>query len=289
VSARGKVAAEPDGESGAMPHSRFVSFAAAAVGLLAVLAFAGWISDHITLASLVPGAVPMNPATAGCFLLLGVMLWCRRSRRGHEAPVAAAGCLVIVVASSRLFAYFGGPDLGLDQILFADQLGTVPFAPNRVAPNTAASLLLCALGILGIDAETRRGHRPSQLLMLLVGLSSLLTITGYAFSAASLARITGAIPMAPSTAAAFALLVVGVIAARPGVGLMTTVSGASLASVVSRRLLLASIVVPWAIGWLCLQGASLGFYGLEYSVALFAVATMVALACVVLWNGEQLT
>lgn len=269
------------------PGHRIAHLASVVVATLALAALAGWWLDYLPLTNMIHNAVPMNPATAISFLLLAVAL--RSAVRDAARPTAmVAAALVVLIAGSRLAAYLGAPDLGVDQWLFREQLDLVPFAPNRMAPNTATSFLFAALGLLLLDRRYGRCFRPGQAFVVLVGLLSLLTITGYAFNAASLARMTGAIPMAPNTAICFATLVVGSLAARPGIGLLAVVAGATPSRVIVRRMLVASIAAPWAIGWLCVRGAGADISNFPNALAVFAVATMAVLGGFVLWSGGRL-
>ena len=78
--------------------------------------------------------------------------------------------------------------------------------PNRMAPNTAAALLLVGLALLLLDARSRRrgvlagpARGPGDR-----GLIALLAIIGYAYSAPALVGIEQFIPMALNTAVALA-------------------------------------------------------------------------------------
>lgn len=273
--------------SGQQWPQRLCLFCTATAAVLALLALVGWSCGSLLLTSLVPGLVPMNPATAVGFLTIATATWWRCGRRAELHRAAALLALATAIAAAtKLLACLTGFDAGIDRWLFESQLQHVPFGPNRMAPNTALGLLLLALALLLLDVE-RRGVRPAQLLALGAWLLSLLTITGYAFSAAALARMQGFLPMSPGTAIDLGLLATAVLAARPRRGLLVALSGTRPASVAARRLLLASVAVPWLLGWLRLQGELAGLYRGSQGVALFAVATMLALGVLVWWNGKR--
>ena len=64
------------------PYSRerplrvYAALCGPTVGVIAAAALAGWIYDSPLLRGFLPDQVAMNPATAICFLLSGLALWC---------------------------------------------------------------------------------------------------------------------------------------------------------------------------------------------------------------------
>ncbi len=60
------------------------------------------------------------------------------------------------------------------------------------------------------------------------------------------------------------------------------------AGVTARRLIVAAVAVPWALGWMRLWGQRAALYEMEFGVALHAVATMVFLAAIVWWHAHSL-
>src|SRR5205823_2190327 len=139
------------GKSGAGGSALATTLAAAAGTVAAVaglLALIGWARDLPLLASLLPGRVAMNPATALCFILSGISLWLVRNEDGSPAPRRVGqlcALLVAFVGLTRLIGYLGW-DLGLDRLLFREQLDAVT-PPNRMAPNTAATFVLMGLAL----------------------------------------------------------------------------------------------------------------------------------------------
>src|SRR5262249_43022308 len=150
------------------PHliSGFRSFsqaASVAVILIGALVLVGWGWDIEPLKSVIPGKTAMNPGgTALAFLLAGVSLLVLSAsdpRRFRSLGMACAG-IVVGLALLRLGGYLGGWDGGPDQFLFRgklDQEALYTGHPNRMAPNTAAALLLVGLALLLLDARSRRG------------------------------------------------------------------------------------------------------------------------------------
>lgn len=120
--------------------------AAAALGL-AVLA--GWWLDLPALKSVLPGAVSMKANTALCFVLAGAALALLAGATASPGRTRAGrllALLVILIGALALGEYLFGWRLGIDELLFKDDPGTVATsAPGRMAPSTAVGFLLLGL------------------------------------------------------------------------------------------------------------------------------------------------
>ena len=265
--------------------------AAVLVMAIAVLVIAGWGLNVEVLRSVVPGLTAMNPGgTALAFLLAGGSLWCltqnQPSPRAQKAAMVLAA-LVVGLASLRLMQYVLGLAWGPDQWLFPTKLDLYQ-PPNRMAPNTALSLLLVGLALSVFEVETRRGFRPAQWLAMSVSLLSLLALVGYACNAAALFRIHSYIPMALNSAATLAVLSIGLLLARPDRGLMVVVSDSEPGGVMARRLLPASIIAPVAFAWLASSGHQAGMFDAAFGISLFLVSTIVLFSTLTWWNASSL-
>jgi len=259
--------------------------------LLAGVVLVGWWVDSAALRSGVPGLVAMNPVTAICFALAAAALWLQTDEpQPRLALPFARACAITIVALALLVLakYLLGWDVGPDQLLFGDRLASasVNGVPNRMAPNTALAFVLLGLSLLLMDVETRRGHHPAEGLALVVGLIALFALVGYTHSATALYHLPHHIPMALNTAAAFLVLAVGLLCARPGHRVMARLFSPSGAGILTRRLLPAAIAVPIVVGWFRLQGQRAGLYGSEVGVALFVTVTIVLLAALI-WTTSS--
>src|SRR5579875_2195699 len=240
--------------------------AGAGVIVVGVLVLVGWAVGVPVLTSVVPGLVPMNPATAVAFMLAGLSLLCLRRpgvagswrRLGRAAALA-----VVALALLRLGGYVGGRDVGIDMLLFHDRLLAVPYAPNRMAPNTAVCFLLIGAALALLDVRLGRSIYPTQSLAMLTGVFGLITIGGYAYGEPGLA--------------------VGVVAARPAQGFMALLASGRPAGALCRRLLGAAIATPLLLGWLCFRGLEAGFYDAGIGFAGFAVVS-VGILCAISWR-----
>jgi len=263
----------------------------AIVIVAAVLVLIGWCFDIETLRSVVPGLTAMNPGgTALALLLAAGSLACLTqtvpTQRAIQGAKFLAG-IVVALAVLRLALYGFGLEWGPDQWLFRSKLDRYS-PPNRMAPNTAFGLLMVGLALLTIDVETRRGHRPSQWLALVVALLSLFTIAGYACNATELIGIRTFIPMALNSAISLGFLSIGLLLARPEHGLMAVVSQRQTGSVMARRLLPASILAPGVFAWLAATGHAAGLFDLMFGISLFIVSMTVFFTALVWWNACSL-
>jgi PAS domain S-box-containing protein len=266
--------------------------AANTVITVAVFVLIGWASDVEWLRSVVPGLTAMNPATAVALICGGAaLLLLRRATvaSGRRRAAQALAGVVMLIGCCRLLGYALGWDHGiLDQSLFRSELDAYR-PPNRVAPNTAINLVLLGAGLMFLDAKTRQGRRPGQLLILIVALLALLPILGYAYDAGSLTRMGAAhIPMALNTALGFGLLAVGTLCARPHQGLMAVVTSESAGGVMARRLLPAAILVPAILGYFRLLGELLGRYDLVFGASLFVISNVVVFTTLIWLNAASL-
>jgi PAS domain S-box-containing protein len=281
------------------PHTLtgFQSFsraAGAAVILMGGLVLMGWLFDVEILKSIIPGMIAMNPGgTAVAFVLAGVSLWIQSapaSRRLRAVAMACAGA-VVIMALLRLGGYVLAWDGGPDQLLFRDKLALEDRRagyPNRMAPNTAAALLLVGLALLLSGARSRIGVLAGQFAALATAIIALLAIIGYAYSALPLAGIEQFIPMALNTALALALISGGVLFARPDRGVMAIVTSGDAGGVMARRLLPAVILIPSLVGWVVWLGRHEGMLDRVMAQSLFVLTNIVILTALIWWNAASL-
>jgi PAS domain S-box-containing protein len=272
----------------------FARIAAAAVMLIGASVLAGWAFDVGMLKRIIPGMVAMNPGgTALAFLLAGASLWAQAGRPGRRATAVGRGLAVAVVllASLRLGGYLLDRDAGPDRMLFRqalDREALVTGHPNRMAPNTAAAVLLIGGALMLVGTRSRPGVMAAQLLALLAGLVALLAVIGYAYSAVALTGIRTFIPMALNTAMALGLMSLGILGARPDRGVMAVISGGGAGGVLARRLLPAVILIPAVVGWLRWLAQREQVVDPIMGLSLFVVANIVIFTVLVWWNAASL-
>lgn len=259
----------------------FAFLAGTATICAGVLTLLGWQFSVEELKSVIPGLVPMNPATAVAFMFAGASLMLltgetissRRRLAGHVLAL-----IVALIGLATLCRYAYGWPIYLDGILYADRL-----ANNQMAPNTAIQFLVAGLALLVVDVGANRAVTPAQGMSLLVTVGSFIALVGYAYGAEGLYGVAAYIPMALNTATVFAVIAVGILCMRPSYGVMRALAWRSSGGVVIRRLLPVALVIPFVLGWLRLWGENAGYYDTEFGVALSVGATVIMLM-IVTWR-----
>ena len=250
--------------------------------LVAALVLLGWLTGTEPLKSVAPGFVAMNPGTALCFAALGAaMLLLRRGATTARRASIALGAAVALAGAAKLAALVAGVDVGLDRLLFRDGLEAYD-PPNRMAPNTALNFLLLGAAVALVDARSRGGRYPAQLLAATSGALALLVIIGYAYGVSQLQGWYAFIPMALHTALTFLLLAGGVLAARADRGFVAFITADNAGGLLARRLLPFAVLLPILLGYLRLHGELRGYYGTEFGVAGLTVGMIVIFSGVIL-------
>ncbi len=244
-----------------------------------LVVLSAWILGAGRFTSLLPGLPPMFPNTAIMAVLSGISLFLQlplRSDRGAfrlaRAAAAAAGFLAVLNLSVHAFGAFTIPVLGLSSL------------------QTTISFLLLGAAFLAFDVRTARGHRPAEGLALAAGSVVIVASLGILFNAELLYGTPALLPwigMSLPTMAALFALSLGVLLARPDVGLMATLTSAYTGGAVARRLTLGLAgFAPFAL--LIGLGTRLGWYEAPIAITLIVFLGIVEGAAVILTTGARL-
>src|SRR4051794_33715375 len=110
-------------------HASLAFTGVAAVGavLLGVLALVGWVTGVEFLKSFLhPNRIPMNPATAVCFILCGIALWLAREpyrTRGRDVARLLLSLAAVAIGTAKLIDLLPHVQLDVDEVLFPARLG----------------------------------------------------------------------------------------------------------------------------------------------------------------------
>ena len=245
-----------------LAFSQVASMVAVGVGTTVIV---GWIFDISILKSIHPSMVSMKANTAACFILGGLSLWFHlksQTARSIQGLGKILASLVALIGLLTLAEYAFKVNLGIDQLLVHEPVGTVgTFSPGRMAMNAAIGFSLLGLALLAIDAREHWQLDLSQVLALTAGLLGLVSTNAYIFGIAEFEAYSRFVQMALHTAAAFVVLSLGVLFARPERGGMAVITSDGLGGYIARRLLPAAILLPLTISWATSQGERLGLYG----------------------------
>jgi PAS domain S-box-containing protein len=252
----------------------------------------GWTLDIDLLKSWSPNLIYTKTNMAVSLMLAGVALWTlREGPRSRVQSYCGYFCVSIVLLngalalSETLFHW----NLGIDQFLFAEfrrSPGTL--YPNRMGLTGAICLVFAGCSLLLMDV--RRGFYPrlGQLLDLLVAVISFSALWGFLFRYRPLYAFSSDIWIALPAAIGLFVLSVGMLLARPSRGWMRIFSAEAPGSMLLRRLVPASIIIPvvWARFWL--YGQRAGLYGTEVGEILFATTMTVGLILVLYFTVKPL-
>lgn len=263
-------------------HRRIVPAAVLFTGLLAALVLLGWAFDIRTLKSILPSLTTMKPNTAACLGLTAAALWLSRTvelRRHYSLIIWILGALVIAVAVITLFEYGFGWSAGIDELLFRDSehVGTA-YPPGRLAPGTAVCFVLLSGALLALDSWPRISHG----LTLAAALTALIGMIGYLYNLPTLYGAGRYSSLALHTVAGFLALSAGILAARPQRGLAALFADSEV-----RPLLNGALLFPVILGSLTLTGQRNGWYGSEFTLALFSVLLIVLTTALVWITGVE--
>ncbi len=220
----------------------------------------------------------MKANTAVCFALTAAALWLSRtaeSRRRNAAAVCILAFAVIGIAAVTLGEYAFGVNTGLDELLFRDveHAGTA-YPPGRFAPGTGACFLLLAAALLSLDAWPRIAHGFT----LAAALVALIGLIGYLYNLPTLYGAGRYTSLALHTVIGFLALTTGLVAARPDRGIAALIAEPQI-----RPLIAGALLLPLALGSVAIAGQRLGWYGGEFSMALFSVL-LIVLTVALVWT-----
>jgi PAS domain S-box-containing protein len=254
---------------------------ASLTALLGTLGVCGWIFDRPILRSVWSSGDEMKFNTGLGLAVLGSSLLLAAPNHAGTRRWALSGAgFVLVLGLLTLFEYVLSTNFGIDELIVSDRIGTI--YPGRMAWQTALVFVLLATGILFERYESRRGRRPAQWLAVAALIFPTQALMAYMLGQMTILGLGPEGPyMAAPTAIAFACAALAVLLHDPNRYWMSILTARTPASVVCRRLLIASLFLPMILGLLALHVARRVEKPLEYSVATLAwLTTLVFLALV---------
>jgi PAS domain S-box-containing protein len=224
-------------------------------------------------------AVTMKANTSLGLLLASSALLLLRSGPSWVARIL--GGVVLVLGLATLAQYAFTVDLGIDELVATDfrNLESRPH-PGRMSPLAAASFAALGSALLLVDGRSRPRQLALAVIVALLLMNSLVALAGYFYGVGSLYAPGPFIRIAWQTAAAFFVLGVGIITARPESGPLRLFVTRTPAGLAARRLLPAVVFLPLLLGWFALRAQHAGIDA-NLSTSLYAVSLVVVLALVV--------
>ncbi|TSA16759.1 PAS domain S-box protein [bacterium] len=270
--------------------SAFPRLAGAIAIAIGTTVIAGWIFDIELLKSLHPGMVSMKANAALAFILAGTSLLLLHSSaksRQMKRVAQSLAMFIIVIGLLTSIEYTFGWNTGIDQLLFKDSAGAAgTLHEGRMPFSAAVSFVFFGTAILVLEVRTRRGNVPSQILAISVGILGLLGLLGYIYNLPEFVGYAVHTRMAAPGAVTFIVLSIGVLALKPGDGIIGEIGDEGVGGFMARRLLPAAIGIPIVIGWITTEGENLGLFGNQFGEVIAATA-YVAIALVVVWSTAR--
>jgi two-component system, cell cycle sensor histidine kinase and response regulator CckA len=236
--------------------TKTVTLASAGTAAVALAGLLGLRPGLELLGNLRPGYIPMAPSTALCFLILSAALFIPTHTRLPPLARAAATLLVFVVilfCLLELAEIFTCYDLNGSELIWPVRQGG-NFPRGQMSPATAATFVFSGLSTLLFMFQDRAAlQHPGRRERLASSLGALTVLIG---SIDLLAYLYGApllyggstIPMAETTALAFLLLGIALMASAGPEGiLMRRISGDATSALLSR------VFIPLMAGAVILQ------------------------------------
>ena len=262
--------------------------AGAATILIGVAMLAGWWIRIPGLSS--PGVIPsMSPGTAVTFVFAGLSLFLLYPGYQSRWPRMLSPALALLVIA--MFVITTGEllldlDLGIDRLLAPDELLRSSSAPARMAINTAVAFLFVGLGLVLLPRDRRTNGLRSQIAAFEVLIVALIALVGYAFGVRDFYSMQRFLGMALISAITFVILGLGLLFSQLHRGLPALVADSGAAGVVARRLLPATVLLPFIFGMVRLAGEQAGLFGSQVATSLFTVADIVTFILLVAWSAR---
>ncbi|HVE56046.1 MAG TPA: PAS domain S-box protein [Pyrinomonadaceae bacterium] len=240
----------------------------------------GWAFDTLLFKSVVFGFATMKPNTALCFLIFGIALWFSKNdlfRQNYSRRIMQ-GCavLVLVIALLTLAEYVFNVNLGIDRILFSQQISAEgDIYPGRMSPVTAFNFFILSAALLFRNVKIGKNFYPAQWLVLTVALTSLIVIIGYAYNVQALQQAAHFASVAIHSVISFFIISLCFLFIDGDRGITAVFFRKSPGGLLTRRLVPAALIVPMVFGWLQLKGEYAGYYNTEFGVALFATSNII--------------
>jgi PAS domain S-box-containing protein len=276
-------------EKSEKPHNRFITgdtysrtaqVCSAITLILGTLAMIGWLIGIRSLASFVPGYIPIAPGASLAFILLGSAwyLYARAPSRWFTGMYVLVSVLSIsLIALLNLIQFFTGANVGIEEYFTREILAIDPgtYGAGPMSPITAASfLLICAAMVLLLFAPGHRAAGLSSCLASVVVSVGLVVLLGYLYGTPQLYG-EGYRYVAIPAGVMFVFLGTGLIAAAgPKYFPLRLLVGPSIRALLMRSFLLVIFVV------ILIEGAFRGLFSrLELTMALRAVlSALIAMA-----------
>gem|GEM_PF-7082614 len=230
----------------------------------------------------------MKPNTALGLIALGFSLWALTPERPKlwrvEAGVASA-LITAMIGAITAFEYVAHVDLGIDQILFPADPGTLPILyPARMSPVASLEFMMAGTALLTLNFRI-----PTfQILAVVMNGIATLALLSFHSGANSAYSFKPFASLAIHTAFAFWLASLAILAARPDRGFMRIVISQTAGGYSMRKLLLILPVSLFLIHYVAEFGLQADWYDAPFALAVSGVMGMCTSALLIFFESISL-
>jgi len=231
---------------------------------------ADWDGDGIT----------MQPNAGLCALLAGIALL-----PVHARARKALGYSLLLIGLATLIEHLTRINLRIDQILMFDRPWgrLAALVPGRMGIPGATSWTMAGFALTRLSG---RSPIPTSVPTIGLIISSIagLSVIGYLLGVDNLYAWPRFTAIAFQTGTILLSVGIGLVATSPDFQPVRILIGNSAGGALARRALPVVIILPVALGLLCLRGHLAGLYDAPMAVALL-VLTLILILCSILWWG----
>ncbi len=255
--------------------------------VIALLVLAGWIFDIVVFKSVRPDYVSMKANTAMGFIFGGMALWSlakQNEGRWFLLYSRIFSSLLLFLVIITLVQYVLGMDVGIDNILFADDPhapGT--YTPGRMAYETSIAFIITGVSLILAGRDKISCVVVSQISAFFIFIAGVLPLSGYVFGAEAFYGYGDYTHVALHTAVAFMIFSLGIMTIKPRSGLLSVLTGSGTGSYVARRILPVIVLTPIVLVWLWLITYRMGWEWLSGDISVF-FTIMLAVMVIITWR-----
>jgi diguanylate cyclase (GGDEF)-like protein len=271
-----------------------IKIASLLIGVPALITLYGWAVESNTLVWLFPYQISMKANTAVAFLVASIALHLLLIQ--SMTAVVLQRCMAIAIfaiGGLTLLQYIFDMHFPyVDHIFIQSKLinlnsSTSDLFSNRMSPLAAINLMAVALSMLFLSHHTHNHQlNLGRIFALVVLISSILVLIGYAYGVMDLYRFGFFVPLSPLSALCFLLLAISLLLIRAERGFMRLFVGQTMGSQMIRWLLPTLILVFISIGWLCRQGNLLNLYNDQFEISILIFNTLLLSCALMIWQAR---
>ena len=195
---------------------------------------------------------------------------------------------MLLIGVLTLVEHFTGKDFGIDQLLFREPPGDPGTAsPNRAGVPASIDFMLAGTCLL-LLLWRPRFVALHQSLAVAIALIASFSILGYAFGSTALYGLPRYTAITLQASVALEILAAGLLLARPNQGIGAIIFDPGIGGAVARRLVPPAIILPFALGWLCMEGERWRAYDAPFGTGILVLLLIVVFSVLVLRHSRDL-